>query len=177
MKRFFLRALWFAMLALAGSSAFCQTLDNAEFARGLQELIEAASGNFANVRAEAAHRDENGTATAWRSLIPIAGADVTIYSTFATIRLGRYSDAASARSSYQNAVKLVRATLPAEWKPAGDSTRKGEGGVEIGRATFQREKLEPRVWVAYTGTPTTGVVTVNVGNTPARLRGDKDKKS
>jgi hypothetical protein len=177
MKRFFLRALWFAMLALAGSSAFCQTLDNAEFARGLQELIEAAGGDFSNVRAETFSRDEKGTSTAWRSLVQIGGADVTIYANFATIRLGRYSDAASARKAYGDAVKLVRATLPAEWKPAGESTRKGEGGVEIGRATFQREKLEPRVWVAYTGTPSTGVVTVNVGNTPARLRADKDKKS
>ena len=162
-----------AVLLLAGASASCQTLNNIEFARGLQELIEAAGGNFSNVRAETAHRDEKGTSTAWRSLIQIAGTEVTIYSTFATIRIARYSDAASAKSGYQSAVKLVRATLPAEWKPTGDAIRKGEGGVEIGRATFQRGNLDPRVWVSYTGTPTTGVVTVNVGNTPPRAKGEK----
>jgi hypothetical protein len=171
-----MRMFMAAVLLLASSAAHCQ-LNNFEFARGLQELIEAAGGNFSNVRAETFSRDEKGTSTAWRSLVQIGGADVTIYPNFATIRLGRYSDAASARTAYGDAVKLVRATLPAEWKPTGDAVRKGEAGVEIGRATFQREKLEPRVWVAYTGTPTTGVVTVNVGNTPARLRFDKDKKS
>jgi hypothetical protein len=171
------RMLLGSILLLASASAFCQTLNYLEFGRGLQELIDAAGGNFSNVRAETYSRDEKGNSTAWRSLVQIGGADVTIYGTFATIRISRYSDAASARSGYQSTVKLVRATLPAEWKPAGDSVRKGEGGVEIGRATFQRGNLDPRVWVAYTGTPTTGVVTVNVGNTPARLRGDKDKKS
>jgi hypothetical protein len=166
-----------AVLLLASASAHCQTLSLSEFSRGLQELIEAAGGNFSNVRAETFSRNEKGDSTAWRSLVQIAGADVTIYPNFATIRLSRHSDAASAKKAYGDAVKLVRATLPEEWKPTGDLVRKGEGGVEIGRATFQREKLEPRVWVAYTGTPTTGVVTVNVGNTPARLRGEKDKKS
>jgi len=162
-----------AVLLLAGTSAYCQTLNLGEFSRVLQELIEAAGGNFSNLRAETAHRDEKGTSTSWRSLIQIAGADVTIYRNFATIRISRYSDAAAARSGYQNTVKLVRATLPPEWKPTGDAIRKGDGGVEIGRATFQRGNLDPRVWVSYTGTPTTGVVTVNVGNTPPRGKGEK----
>jgi hypothetical protein len=170
MKRF-LACLGLGLL-LASTAAYCQ-VNKDDFARGMQELIDAASSNFDTVRGEASFRDEKGKATAWRSAIQIAGTDVTIYSTFATIRLGRYSDAASARNSYGEALKLVRATLPAEWKPAGDSVRKGDGGVEIGRATFQRGSVDPRVWVSYTGTPTTGVVTVNVGNTPARLRGDK----
>jgi hypothetical protein len=143
------------------------------FARGLQELIQAARSNFDTVRGEASFRDEKGQATAWRSTIQIDGTDVSIYGHFATIRLARYSDMASARNAYHDAVKLVRASLPAEWKPAGDSIRKGDTGVELGRAVFQRGNVDPRVWVSYTGTPTTGLVAVNVGNTPPRRAPEK----
>lgn len=174
MIRSFNRILAASLLALASSAAFCQTVNNDEFARALQELIEAAKANFDAVRGEASFRDEKGKATAWRSTIQIGGADVSVYGHFATIRLGRYSDMGSARNAYRDAVKLVRASLPAEWKPAGDAIRKGDTGVELGRAVFERGKnVDPRVWVSYTGTPTTGLVAVNVGNTPRRARGEK----
>ena len=168
-----MRAFLGVVLLLASTAAYCQ-VNKDDFARGLQELIDAARSNFDTVRGEASFRDEKGKATAWRSTIQIAGTDVSVYGHFATIRLGRFSDMASARNAYYDAVKLVRASLPAEWKPAGDAIRKGDTGVELGRAVFERGKnVDPRIWVSYTGTPTTGLVAVNVGNTPPKRAPEK----